>query len=367
MALFFLAKHLSFGEIGILYAIFSLSGFIFEIPTGYFGDKYGRKISVITGLIILSFTSFIWTLLTNTLGFGIFAAVWMLGLAFISGSFEGYIYDYLKSKNEEGNYEQLISRSGTISYFAGAIGSIIGAYIFSFNINYPYYLLGFLFLLCAILVSFMNKDAKISNDESTEELKVFSGMKYVFNNKAVLWLTLYVAFLFGFFNFFRSSVDKPFILSLQLFDVKWLGVFVAISMFIQSGFMSQFAKIKSKLGEKGILTLFFITSSMPLIVMSLSKGLLALLAITIFYMNESFQGALINSFCQKHIPSRIRATTLSSINVYLNIFGAIIALAAGYLFNILSIRTGLIIAFGYTLIIYFGSYISSKRYNIQFK
>ena len=64
----------------------------------------------------------------------------MLGLAFISGSFEGYIYDYLKSKNKEGLYDKLLAKSGTILYAAGAIGSIIGAYLFSFNINYPYYL-----------------------------------------------------------------------------------------------------------------------------------------------------------------------------------------------------------------------------------
>lgn len=124
MSLFFLAKHLDFSEIGILYAVFSLSGFTFEIPTGYLADKYGRKNSVLAGLIILSITSFVWTLLSTTFVFAIFAAIWMLGLAFISGSFEGYIYDYLKSKNQEKNYEKLISFSGTTSYFAGAIGSI---------------------------------------------------------------------------------------------------------------------------------------------------------------------------------------------------------------------------------------------------
>jgi MFS family permease len=366
MSLFFLAKHLSFGDIGILFAVFSISGFIFEIPTGYLGDKFGRKNSVITGLFILGITSYIWTLLSSTLLFAIFAAIWMLGLAFISGSFEGYIYDYLKSKGQEGSYDKLISLSGTTSYFAGAIGSIIGAYIFSISINYPYYLLGILFFLCGGVVVLMQPDQTMSETEFKDELKVFSGMKYIASNKSVLWITLYIALLFGFFSFFRGSIDKPYILSLGLFDVKWLGVFVAVSMLIQSGFMSQFAKIKDKLGEKGLIILYFLTSSVPLIIMSYSYGLLALLAITIFYMNESFQGALINSFCQKHIPSKIRATTLSSINVYINIFGAILALSAGYLFNILSIRTGLLIAFGYTVIIYISSSIYRKIANIQF-
>jgi MFS family permease len=357
MSLFFLAKQLSFGDIGILYAVFSISGFIFEIPTGYLGDKFGRKNSVMVGLAILGITSFVWTTLSGTIMFAIFAAIWMLGLAFISGSFDGYIYDYLKSKKQESSYDKLISFGGTTSYFAGAIGSIIGAYIFSININYPYFLLGILFFLCIFVVMMMRPDTKILDAEFKDELKVFSGMKYIVSNKSVLWITLYIALLFGFFSYFRSSIDKPFILSLELFDVKWLGVFVAASMFIQSIFMSQFAKIKEKIGENGLIISFFITSSIPLIIMSYSYGVLALLAITIFYTNESFQGALINSFCQKHIPSQIRATTLSSINVYINIFGAILALISGYIFDVYSIRTGLQIAFIYTVLVFFGSYL----------
>ena len=90
--------------------------------------------------------------------------------------------------------------------------------------------------------------------------------------------------------------------------------------------------------------------------MSFSNGFIALIAITIYYVNEGFKGALINSFCQKHIPSKIRATTLSSINVYINIVSAILALTAGYIFDIMSIRLGLMVAFVYTLTVFIFSY-----------
>ncbi|MEI6690893.1 MAG: MFS transporter, partial [bacterium] len=72
MSLFFLAKSLSFGDIGILFAVFSLTGFLFEIPTGYIGDKYGRKYSVMVGLAILAITAYIWTLLNSVFVFAIF-------------------------------------------------------------------------------------------------------------------------------------------------------------------------------------------------------------------------------------------------------------------------------------------------------
>jgi MFS family permease len=351
MSLYFLAKNLSFGDIGILFAVFSLSGFLAEIPTGYIGDKYGRKYSVMIGLSILAVTAYIWTVLTTTFMFAIFTSIWMIGLAFISGSFEGYIFDYLKSKKLENLYDKVLSISGTVMYFAGALGSIVGAYLFSINIYYPYYLLAFLFSVCIGIVTFMDKDAVIEEAEFNEQLKIFSGIKYIYQTKTVLWLALYVSLLFGFFSYFRGSVDKPYILELGLFDVKWLGVFVAVSMLIQSAFMSQFAKIKARLGENRLLLLYWVASSLPLLGMALGHGLFALVAVTLYYTTESFQEALINSFSQKHIPSKIRATTLSSIKVYLNIGGAILGLSAGYMFNIISIRTGLQISFIYTLVI----------------
>jgi len=366
MSLFFLAKNLSFGDIGILFAVFSLTGFLFEIPTGYLGDKFGRKYSVMIGLIILSATAYIWTLLNSVLLFAIFAGIWMLGLAFISGSFEGYIYDYLKSKKQDNNYDRLLSKSGTILYAAGAIGSILGAYLFSININYPDYLLAILFLSCLVVVALMDNDAIDRDGELEDQLKIFSGISYIYRHKNILWITLFVSLLFGFFSYFRGSVDKPYILDLGVFDVQWLGVFVAISMVIQSLFISQFERLKSVLKESGIIVLYWVLSSIPLFIMSIGHRYIALLAMLAFYTTESFQGTMINSFSQKHIPSKIRATTLSSIKVYENISGAILGLVAGFMFNLFSIRTGLMIAFVYTLLVLFVLFVYRKARGIVF-
>ena len=40
-------ETLSLGQIGILFSIFAVSTFIFEIPTGAFADMFGRKASTL--------------------------------------------------------------------------------------------------------------------------------------------------------------------------------------------------------------------------------------------------------------------------------------------------------------------------------
>jgi len=366
MSLFFLAKGLSFSDIGIIFAVFALTGFLFEIPTGYLGDKFGRRYSVMVGLIILTITAYIFTIISSVLLFSIFGAIWMLGLAFISGSFEGYIYDYLKSIDKEDQYNKLLSQSSAIFYFAGGVGSIIGAYIFSININYPYYLLSILFGLCFVITMFMENDKILVDSNFEDQLKVFSGISYINSHKKVLWLTVFVALLFAFFHYFRGAIDKPYILTLNIFSVEWLGVFVAISMLIQSIFISQFERLLSIFKEKGLIVIYWLISSVPLLLMSVGDKYLALSAVLIYYTSYSFQEQILNSFSQKHIPSKIRATTLSSMKVYQNITGAILSLVAGYLFNIITIRTGLLVAFIYTIIVLIGMYAWKRKSEIEF-
>lgn len=45
--------------ISILYLIFQISKFVFEVPTGYIADKYGRKISAVLGMLLLLISYFI--------------------------------------------------------------------------------------------------------------------------------------------------------------------------------------------------------------------------------------------------------------------------------------------------------------------
>ena len=324
MSLFFLAKSLTFGQIGIVFAVFSVAGFLLEVPTGYLGDKYGKKASVMLGLVILTATSYIWTLLVNTISFAIFAAVWMLGLAFISGSLEAYIYEFLKRKKLVKIYDQLIATSHSILYFGGAIGSIAGAYLFSLNINFPYYLLSVLFGVCAVVVSLMQKDDTIKDSDYQEQLHVLSGLKHILKTPKILWITLFVSLLFGFFSYFRGSVDK--------------------------------------LNENGLIILLWLMYALGLVGMSLFGGYLALFAVLVFYSTESMFEALINSFSQKYIPSSIRATTLSSIKVYQNIGGAVLGLIGGIVFDIFSIRTGLMIAFIYSCFVLLLTWFYKKRF-----
>src|SRR6056297_1304323 len=56
MYLFFLAQGLSFTEIAILEAIYNLTTVLGEIPTGYVGDRLGRRNSLLVGTTLIALT-----------------------------------------------------------------------------------------------------------------------------------------------------------------------------------------------------------------------------------------------------------------------------------------------------------------------
>ena len=55
VVLFFQSNGLNLREVMTINAIYSLSTAFFEIPSGYFSDKFGRKHSIIIGTLFITF------------------------------------------------------------------------------------------------------------------------------------------------------------------------------------------------------------------------------------------------------------------------------------------------------------------------
>lgn len=96
--LFYESLGLSFSQIGFLIALIPLFNLIFEIPTGIFADKYGRKNSTLLGytimgcayLLIFFYHSFWFLVATNMLiGFGV---------TFVTGAMDSWKSDLVSKK-----------------------------------------------------------------------------------------------------------------------------------------------------------------------------------------------------------------------------------------------------------------------------
>lgn len=137
----YMSQHLALEQVIELSAIYYLSVFVLEVPSGYFSDRIGRRrtLLIAAGALIGSYCCFI-----VGAGFGWFAAGQFLlaaGIAMQSGTDTAFHYDSLNALGREAEYAEREARAGqwgmtmlalaTLSGGALAMVDLRLAYVFS--------------------------------------------------------------------------------------------------------------------------------------------------------------------------------------------------------------------------------------------
>lgn len=135
--LFLRSRGLSFTQIGLLEAIFFATITLSEIPTGYVGDRIGRRNSLVLSSVCIA-VSFV--------GFGfahsipVFVAlylVWGIGDTFRSGSGDAWLYDMLTDRLDADAFTRIHGRGTTAYLVVVASTAILGGYLGAIDLYYP--------------------------------------------------------------------------------------------------------------------------------------------------------------------------------------------------------------------------------------
>jgi MFS family permease len=129
MYLFFLAQGLSFTEIALLEAIYNLTTVLGEIPTGYVGDRVGRRNSLILGTALIAVTLVGIGLSSSFLPLAGLYVCWSMGYNFRSGSEDAWLYDTLTDELSEDEFADVRGRGESAALAVGAVAAILGGYL----------------------------------------------------------------------------------------------------------------------------------------------------------------------------------------------------------------------------------------------
>ena len=143
IVLFFQEHGLSLSKVMILQSIYSISVALFEIPSGYIADIFGRKKAIIISTI-LSFIGYV--LFSFFSDFTVFIIAEILigvGGVLCSGSDSAIIYDTLIENNDKKKYTKVEGKNYAIGNFSEAIAGILGGILaqHQFTIQFIYKLL----------------------------------------------------------------------------------------------------------------------------------------------------------------------------------------------------------------------------------
>ena len=125
--LYFLAIGLSYFEIGLIISIREISMYVFEIPTGFIADIWGKKRSILL-CFVLYIISFIIYYFSYTFGFLAFASVLFgLGEAFRLGTHKAIIFDYLDWRGIGDKKSEVYGFTRSVALYGKALSAIIAA------------------------------------------------------------------------------------------------------------------------------------------------------------------------------------------------------------------------------------------------
>lgn len=137
--LFLLLNGLSFTAIGIIATVQSIIVVGGEIPTGYLGDRIGRRNSLVIASVLFMVSNAGYLVATDIWGFLFVFGTLSFGHTFVSGSGSAWLYDTLQEHDLEGEFTSISGRAGAISKAVMALTMIAGGLLYVIDPFYPFY------------------------------------------------------------------------------------------------------------------------------------------------------------------------------------------------------------------------------------
>ena len=360
IVLFFQEHGLSLTEVMIIQAIYSLSVAVFEIPSGYIADLFGRKHTIVYSTIF-SFSGYL--VFSFFGGFYAFAAASILvgiGGSLMSGSDSALLYDTLLETGDKKTYTKIEGRNYAIGNFSEAIAGILGGFLAVSSIYLPIYVqTGILFLSIPIALTLvepaMHEENKIEKSFKT----ILEIVKFAMVENAKLrWLIIYSSAM-GVATLAMAWFAQPFFKEVEIplayFGILWAGL--NFSAGLTSFNSHKFDKDESNTKMLLYLALAMATS---FVLLGFNISLFGVIFIVFIYLLRGILTPILRNVINENTSSNKRATVLSIRSFIIRISFAICAPIFGYLADNYSLN----ITF-YTLAIIVGvfSVLSAIRLN----
>lgn len=330
---------MSLTQIGFIISVYQISKLIFEVPSGVFSDKYGRKTCAYIGQVSL-IAFLISTLITRSYNsFLLISIIRGISFAFLSGTADCIFSEsILKCCPDKMDYYMGIDK--ILFYCSIGLSSIIGGFLARYSYATVFYFDIVIQIICFIFI-FIFKETRMFNNNQIKEPKecfrFFRGFDFL--NYKVIYLILLPAILAICFLPYEDYYSV--LLKSHNITENVIGFMFSCVMFSQSVFGICAQKINSKLGyDFSVRKLPFIIVTL-FIIMSIFQGhiLLSWLLYVCCASLMSINNISYNSCLQKSIEDTNRGTILSLRSLLIAVTGMLISPLVGHFSDIYGFST----------------------------
>lgn len=293
----------------ILKSCYSVAIVLFEIPSGYIADQWGKRNTLIVGSILGTVGFLIYSLFTGFYSYLFAELILGVGMSFISGADSAMLYDTLKEHGKEDDYVKYEGWNFSVGNFSEAIAGSIGGALAVVSIYYPFYaqtLIAFM----AIPASFGLVEPPIVKMVGAKYLNIIEVLKYcLVANGALRWNIVFSSVLGC------VTLSMAWVYPLKLSDIGYNEFEIGTTHTILNlllGAVTLFSyRIERKLGHKVTVWLSTISLTTAFVFVGISSGYALLFVLFIFYFCRAIATPVLKDYVNRMTSSDIRATVLS--------------------------------------------------------
>ena len=336
---------LSMSQVLQTQALFALTIALFEVPSGYFADLYGRRLAILigAGLNAIGFLSLLWA--DSFLDFVVYEIILGVGFSLISGTDLALLYDtevYLQSRGEPGgagagkSVSRLISVEAAASGIAGVAASLLLLWSMD-GLILMQVVAGVVPLVLAVFLVEVPKMQHEANHRDNMrqivELMLFGKPVVFWTGFAISVFGLLAIYVFWIYQKYWELQGVP----LESFGYIWAGFALAVS--VSARFASA---LEQRLGTRGLLVLIAIMPLLGLLGMALGGGWMGVAFGLLIQLSRGISMSLFYEALNSRVPGDFRATVNSLVSLGVRAIFIVTGPLLGYALDSLGMQATLL-------------------------
>ena len=323
---------ITFTQVMVIQAIFQLSIFILEIPTGAISDRFSRKLSLMLGSLISIVGFLIYASYPNFWIFALGEFVLAIGFSLFSGADRALLYDSLKKTKKEKQSKKIFGRMGTFSLIGIMVGSIIGSIIAKYFGLRLTMVLSAIPMVFSFFIALSLKEPKSKRKSKDKHyLRDLKQSVKSFRKHPILKILAFDYVLVVGLSFFIVWIYQVVLADIGI-NIVWFGFVNAALLITEIIILNRFSFLEKLVGGKR--NYLFMSAIIPgicfVILGVFTNWIISVIAICLIAGFGLTRRELSLSYLNKYIESENRATVLSTISMIYVFTVAISELILGY-------------------------------------
>lgn len=253
----FLAEVRGFGldAIGTVMAAYLVGRVLGEVPTGYLGDRLGRRESLAVGNALMAGSLVGWASLQTPLQYAALNVVWAVGTTFRSGTADAWLYEFLNERGDADAFARLSGRASTARLVVSAAGAVAAGVLVTVDWTLPFYANALLAALgLPIVASLPPVDDGDDRGEPYAVREALATLRAQARRPELRWFVAYAALFYALAQLalaFEQVALREVGVSLS-----GLGLLYAGFKLVSAAAASQAGRVQARLGPRGVFGLY---------------------------------------------------------------------------------------------------------------